>query len=47
MHPLGRDMEVFAKSDVIEPRTICKALDVSFVDFVKDFEDRLKGKGIL
>lgn len=31
--------------DVIELRTICKALGIDFVDFMRDFEDRLEKKG--
>ena len=33
--------------DVIELRTICKALNVDLVDFIRHFEDRLREKGIL
>jgi transcriptional regulator with XRE-family HTH domain len=28
--------------DVIELRTFCKALDIDLLNFLKDFEDRLK-----
>ena len=28
--------------DIIELRTFCKALDIDLLDFVRDFENRLK-----
>ena len=31
--------------DVIELRTICKALSLDFIDFIRHFEDRLSEKG--
>ena len=52
-HALRKDQSYVSKYerserrlDVIEVRTICKALGISFADFVRSFERELKRKGL-